>query len=73
MPRKFSKPSMAQEQDILKMPARVFLLGHWQAPPFQEIQDPFREGPEAFRQAFEHIRRAVADWPPHLTCAVRSA
>jgi protein-tyrosine phosphatase len=61
------------EQVLPSSLGRVFLLGHWQSPPFKEIQDPFRQGPEAFQQAFEHIQRAVSDWPPRLTHAVRSA
>ena len=61
------------EQMLPSTLGRVFLLGHWQAPSSQEIQDPFRQGPEAFRQAFDHVKRAVDDWPPRLIPVVRSA
>lgn len=52
---------------------RVYLLGHWRPGSSREIPDPFRKGPEAFRQAFEHISRSVADWPPHLAHKQRHA
>lgn len=52
---------------------RIFLLGHWQAPTAREIQDPFRQGPEAFRVAFENVRQSSSDWPPRLTPKQRSA
>lgn len=61
------------EQMLPSTLGRVFLLGHWQPRTSQEIQDPFRQGPEAFHRAFEHIHRAVADWPPRLTQIERSA
>lgn len=52
---------------------RVFLLGHWRPPDQQEIPDPYRRGPEAFRLAFERIRQSVSDWLPHLAHEQRSA
>jgi protein-tyrosine phosphatase len=45
---------------------RVFLLGHWQAPSPLEIPDPFGQGPEAFRAAFQDITHCVRGWLPHL-------
>jgi protein-tyrosine phosphatase len=52
---------------------RIFLLGHWQPPASREIQDPFRQGSEAFRVAFESVRQSASDWPPRLTSKQRSA
>ena len=45
---------------------RIFLLGRWLPPERREIADPFQQGPEAFRRAFDLIREAVASWLPHL-------
>jgi protein-tyrosine phosphatase len=45
---------------------RVFLLGHWLPPAEQEIPDPIQHGPEAHRATYEHIRRALQLWLPHL-------
>lgn len=45
---------------------RVFLLGHWLPEPRQEIPDPFRRGPEAFRENLNHIDQSVTAWLPKL-------
>ncbi len=52
---------------------RVFLLGQWLASPPREISDPFRQGPQAFREAFDIINHSVAGWLPRLTHRQRSA
>jgi len=52
---------------------RVFLLGHWQRPGPEPIEDPHQRGPEAFRTAFEAISRCVADWATRIPTVERSA
>ncbi|WP_243318745.1 low molecular weight protein-tyrosine-phosphatase [Geothrix paludis] len=52
---------------------RTFLLGHWRPEGTREIQDPFRQGSEAFRTACENIRLSVSDWLPRLAHEQRSA
>lgn len=52
---------------------RVFLLGHWLPEPRQEIPDPFRRGPEAFRETLNHIDQSVAAWLPKLIPPPRRA
>jgi len=52
---------------------RIFLLGHWVATPPLEIADPFRRGPDAFRQAFDSITHSVAAWLQRLHSKQRSA
>ena len=52
---------------------RIFLLSHWLATPPPEIADPFRQGPEAFRKAFDSITLSVTAWLPHLIHKQRSA
>lgn len=42
---------------------RVFRLGHHNN---FDIPDPYRQGPEAFRQALSMIQRGVADWLPRI-------
>lgn len=82
-------PAMAQDADlILVMDAlqkewcthlapsargRIFLLGHWLAAPPRDIPDPFLQGPQAFRQAFEDIQQSVSAWVPHILPEQRSA
>lgn len=63
----------ACERDIPSARGRVFLLGHWLAPGRQEIPDPFRQGPEAFRETLVHIDQAVAAWLPKLVQHPRPA
>ncbi|HET8902193.1 MAG TPA: low molecular weight protein-tyrosine-phosphatase [Holophagaceae bacterium] len=55
------------EQMMPSAVGRIFLLGHWLPAPPREIADPYRMGPEAFREAFESIRGSVADWLPRMT------
>lgn len=52
---------------------RIFLLGQWLPSPPREIADPYRQGPDAFQQAFERISQAVAAWLPRLVNKQRSA
>jgi protein-tyrosine phosphatase len=82
-------PEMALEADlILVMDARqrawcedlvpsacgrVFLLGHWLGSPPADIADPYGQGPDAFRLAFDAIRQSVAAWVPHLRSEQRPA
>jgi protein-tyrosine phosphatase len=51
---------------------RVFLLGHWLATPPPEIPDPYLQGPEATRRAFDLIHQSVTAWLPRLTMQRRS-
>lgn len=82
-------PGMAREADLILVMdseqkewctqfapsarGRIFLLGHWLASPPSEIADPYGRGLEAFRQAFEEIRRSVGAWVPHLLSEQRLA
>ena len=67
-------PQKAQCQQMIPSAlGRIFLLGHWRSSPSQEIPDPFRQGPQAFRAVFESIRQSVSDWLPRLTHDQRSA
>ncbi|GLH74825.1 low molecular weight phosphotyrosine protein phosphatase [Geothrix limicola] len=52
---------------------RIFLLGQWLSTPPRDIEDPFGQGPEAFRRAYEDIRRSVSAWLPHFHSKQRSA
>ncbi|MBK8724993.1 MAG: low molecular weight phosphotyrosine protein phosphatase [Holophagaceae bacterium] len=52
---------------------RVFLLGHWLTEDRQEIADPYRRGPAAFRAALAHIDHSVTAWLPKLFRAQRPA
>ena len=52
---------------------RIFLLGHWLPDGRQEIADPYRRGPEAFRTALNHIDHAVTAWLPRLFQTQRPA
>jgi len=40
---------------------RVFTLGHFDD---QEIEDPYRKGESAFREALDDIEKGVAHWAP---------
>ncbi|NWJ42558.1 MAG: low molecular weight phosphotyrosine protein phosphatase [Geothrix sp.] len=51
---------------------RVFLLAHWLATPPPGIPDPYLQGPEATRRAFELIHQSVAGWLPRLKTKQRS-
>lgn len=82
-------PEMALEADlILVMDARqrawcedlvpsacgrIFLLGHWLGSPPPDISDPYGQGPDAFRLAFDAIRQSVTAWVPHLRSEQRPA
>ena len=45
---------------------RIFLMGHWLHTPPPDIADPFGQGPDAFRLAFDAIQQSVTAWVPHL-------
>lgn len=52
---------------------RIFLMGHWLGTPPPEIPDPYGQGPDAFRSAFDAIRQSVAAWVPRLRSLQRQA
>jgi len=46
---------------------RVFRLGHWLG---HDIDDPYRNGIDAFRLSCHTVERAIESWVPHLNTLV---